>query len=279
MGETAKLPALSRRTAITAGLAAGGAFLTAGPAFATGAVKHYILVDLAPGIDQLLLDRWYMTYHSQQVRRAVKAWQRNYISFRSYLPPPEATRRYSIGYGRMTEIQFDSFADFQETRPNNIYGKLDSYTPPPGGWASAETKFAHTTTATIPVNPQDLFVSRDTPPKEIAYLRWIIFFRYPKGVTEEAGDAWYRNVHAKELAKLPGLKRFGLYRTVTPAEPYPRVAELWFDDYPSWKKALLPPPSFTPPPWGGSFPFVDMISMFVGENPDVDFVNDKRSIP
>lgn len=84
---------LTRRVALSIGLA-GLAAATATPAFAVGAMKHYILVDLKPGVDQLTLDRWYMTFHAPQVRRAFKAWQRNYVSFRSYLPADEARRVY-----------------------------------------------------------------------------------------------------------------------------------------------------------------------------------------
>ncbi|MBS0362792.1 MAG: EthD family reductase [Proteobacteria bacterium] len=269
--------ALTRRGALALVSAAAGA-ACATPAFAVGAIKHYIIVELLPGQDQNVLDRWYMTFHSQQVHRAFKAWQRNYVSYRAYTVPPEAAKAYTVNFGRMTEIQFDSLADFRETRPHNIYGELDSYTPPPGGWQGQ--KLFKSTTATIPVNPQDQFVSLATPPKEIPYFRWIVFFRYPKGVTEEAGDAWYKGVHAKEIARLPGLKRYSLYHTVTEQAPYPHVAEMWFDDYDAWRKAFIAPaPKFTPPPWGGSEPFVDMISMFVGENPDVDFINDRRAIP
>lgn len=266
---------LTRRVALSIGLA-GLAAATATPAFAVGAMKHYILVDLKPGVDQLTLDRWYMTFHAPQVRRAFKAWQRNYVSFRSYLPADEARRVYPLQYGRMTEIQFDSLADFQETRPNNIYGGLQSFTPPPGGWNSPPFD---TTTASIPVNPQHVYVNKDTPPKELPYLRWIIFFRYPKDVSPEQGDAWYRDTHAPEVAKLPGVKRYVSYEALTKSAEYPRVAELWFDDYAAWKAAFLPVPKFTAPPWGGKGLFVEAISMFVGENPDVDFINDRRSIP
>ena len=203
---------LSRRAALAMAAASTAAFAT--PAWAVGAIKHYILVDLKPGTDQLVLDRWYMTFHAPQVRRAFKAWQRNYVSFRSYLPPEEARKAYPLQYGRMTEIQFDTLADFQESRPNNIYaGGLGSFTPPPGGWANAGFE---STTATLPVNPQQVFVAKDTPPKETPYLRWIVFFRYPKGVTAETGDAWYRDVHAKEVGKLPGLRRYALYSAVSP---------------------------------------------------------------
>lgn len=266
---------LTRRTALV--LASGAAAAMATPAWAVGAIKHYILVDLKPGMDQLVLDRWYMRFHSAEVRRAFKAWQRNYVSFRSYLPPEEARKAYPLQYGRMTEIQFDSLADFQESRPNNIYASgLQSFTPPPGGWANAGFE---STTATVPVNPQQVFVNVPTPPKETPYLRWIVFFRYPKGVAAEQGDAWYKDVHAKEVGKLPGLKRHALYSAVSPASTYPRVAELWFDDYAAWKAAFLPVPKFTAPAWGGQGLFVEAISMFIGENPDVDFINDKRVIP
>jgi len=270
---------LSRRAALT--LAAGGAAILAAPAMAQRnnvAVKHYILIDLAPGQDQLALDRFYMTFHAPEVRRAVKAWQRNYISFRSYLPPEEAKARYALQYGRMTEIQFNDIQDFRDSRPNNIYGVgLDSYTPPPGGWRAG--KLFKSVTATIPVNPQNVFVNGATPPKELPYLRWIMLFRYPSGVSLEQGDKWYREVHAPEIAKLPGLKRYAMYQSVGEGQEYPRVAEFWFDDYPAWKSAFLPSPKLTAPSWGGQYPFVDMISMFIGENPDIDFINDDRVIP
>lgn len=274
---TDKTPAsaLSRRTALAV-LAAGAATAVASPAFAVGAIKHYIIIDLKPGMDMLALDRWYMTFHAPQVRRAFKAWQRNYVSYRSYAVTEEA-RKLGVLNGRMTEIQFDSLEDFRESRPNNLYGDLRSFTPPPNGWAGAQFE---TTTATIPVNPQTVFLSTPTPPKETPYLRWIILFRYPAGVTPDKGDTWFRSVHAPEVARLPGLKRFVAYDTVTETADFPRVAELWFDDYAAWKKAFVDGrPAFTPPPWGGAFPFVETRSMFIGENPDIDFINDRRVIP
>ncbi|MBL8773654.1 MAG: hypothetical protein JNK30_19870 [Phenylobacterium sp.] len=268
---------LDRRAALGLSLV-GLATAVAAPAQAVGAMKHYILVDLKPGVDQLVLDRWYMTFHAPEVRRAFKAWQRNYVSFRSYLPPEEARAAYRLLYGRMTEIHFDSLADFQESRPNNIYSGqgLGAFTPPPGGWAAAPFT---STTASLPVNPQHMHLNTNTPPKQTPYLRWIVFFRYPDGVTAEQGDAWYRGSYAPEAAKRPGLKRYATYEAVSRAAEYPRVAELWFDDYAAWKAAFLPRPQLPAPPWGGRGLFADGLSMFIGENPDVDFVNDRRAIP
>ena len=276
--------ALSRRAAL--GLAAGAVATASAASKAAAqtpetAVKHYIPIRLKPGADQLALDRWYMTFHAPEVRRAFKAWQRNYVSFRSYLPPAEAVARYGVWYGRMTEIQFDSIEHFRATRPNNIYGALQSFTPPPGGW-TANTLF-DTETSTIPVNPNELLVSRDTPPKELPYLRWIVFYKLPQGVTASQWDEWFGKTHAPELSRAPGLKRFGAYRTVAD-QSYSRVAEFWFDGYAEWRAAFLEPePKFTAPGWASSanarFPFAETISIFVGENPDIDFIHDKRVIP
>ena len=275
MTDTPQASALSRRAALVV-LGGAAAAAVASPAFAVGAIKHYIIIDLKPGMDMLALDRWYMTFHAPQVRRAFKAWQRNYVSYRSYAVTEEA-RKLGVLNGRMTEIQFDSLADFKESRPNNLYGDLRSFTPPPKGWSGGQFE---TTTATIPVNPQTVFLSTPTPPKETPYLRWVVLFRYPAGVALEAGDAWFRDVHAPQVAKLPGVRRYVAYNAVTESAEFPRVAEIWFDDYDAWKAAFVAPaPTFAAPPWGGQFPFVETRSMFIGENPDIDFINDRRVIP
>lgn len=273
--------ALSRRAALSLGAACATASAAEAASGADPAMKLCAMIEVSPSSDMLVLDRFYITYHSREVFRALKAWQRNYVSFRSYLPPPEARDTYGVKYGRLTEIQYDNIGEYSEGRANNIYGgSLNSYTSPPGGWAGDQKIFQSWRLLTS-VNPQDMFLSLDTPSKPTPYIRWLVYFRYPKGISLEAGDAWYRGVHAKELAKLPGLKRFGMYQAlaVSEARDYPRAAELWFDDYAAWRRAFLPRPGLTPPPWGGSFPFVESISMFIGENPDIDFVRDRPSIP
>ncbi len=273
------LDALTRRTLLS-GIAAGATLAAIAPARAAGeAIKHYILIELLPGADQLELDRWYMTYHAPQVHRAYRAWQRDYISFRSYLPAPEAVQAFGVKYGRMTEIHFDSLAQFRESRINGLYGgELDSFTPPPGGWRG--NRLFRTSTATIPANPDTLYVSLATPPKETPYLRWVVFFRYPSTVTAADGDAWFDQNFAKAVAALPGVKRFGRYNAVSDRAGFPRALEIWFDDYPAWKGALLMPGVKLPaPPWQGGSLLDGSVSMFVGENPDIDFLHDARVVP
>ncbi|HEX3366838.1 hypothetical protein [Phenylobacterium sp.] len=274
----------------SAALACVGALAAAVPAAATGAFKFYIMVDLLNGADQLVMDRWYMTYHAQQMHRSMRAWQRNYISFRSYNTPPEADI-YPIWHGRLSEIDYDSYADFQEGRANNPF--LDILTAPPGGWqrgaailnaaegAITPTAIFRSEPAAVPINPQEVYLQGATPAKETPYFRWVVFFRYPKGVSQADGDKWFLGTHVKEVAKLPGLRRYIGYRVIDTESKYPRVEELWFDDYKAWRKVFIgTQPAFTKPPWGGTrFPFADAISTFVGENPDIDFMNDKRVIP
>lgn len=262
---------------------------SAAPA-AAEAVKFYIMIDVPDPTDQLALDRWYMTYHAPQMHRAMKAWQRTYVSYRSYGVPVEADRYGSVWRGRLTEIQYDRLDDFYEGRRNNPY--LDLLTPPPGGWRDA---FFRTETITVPVNPQENYLesavsgatnrswierNAATPPKETPYLRWILFLRPPASVDAEAAERWFFDTHVKEVAKLPGLRRYVGYRSVGREGRYSRVVELWFDDYAAWRKAFIDQaPAFTAPAWGSTFPFMESVSTFVGENPDVDFINDRRVVP
>lgn len=111
--------------------------------------------------------------------------------------------------------------------------------------------------------------------------------RYPEGVSREKGDAWYTQVHAPELSKLPGVLRFVSFASVEnppdearASRSWARMSELWFDDYKAWKNVFLDAPSaFTVPEWGGEFPFVQIVSTFCGDRPDMDFLQGKRRIP
>lgn len=257
---------------------------------AAEAVKFYIMVDVPDPTQLLALDRWYLRYHGPEMHRAMKAWQRSYVSYRSVAVPAEAERYGAIWRGRLTEIQYDRLEDFYEGRRNNPY--LDLLTPPPGGWRKT---FFRTETATLPINPPENYLAPEpssgvdrgwvdrppaTPPKDTPYLRWVLFLRPPAGVDAEAAERWFREVHVREVARLPGLRRYVGYRSVGRESRYSRVVELWFDDYAAWRQAFIEAaPTFTAPPWGGTFPFMDSVSTFIGENPDVDFINDRRVIP
>jgi hypothetical protein len=55
---------------------------------------------------------------------------------------------------------------------------------------------------------------------------------------------------------------------------------MWFEDYASWREAVLVSPSdFSTAPWGGEYPFVDMVSVFVNDVPDVDVLRQQPGTP
>lgn len=254
-----------------------------------GAVKILIMIDVPDTTNLLALDRWYMRYHAPEMHRAMRAWQRNYLSYRSYIVPP-GEHDYPVATGRLTEIHYSRLNDFYEGRRNNPY--LDLITPTPGGWRQA---FFKTYTAVVPVNPDIDYLApanavadkkallaraSATPPKDTPYFRWVMFLDYPESVAADEVERWYAEVHARELAKLPGLKRLVGYKTRGARESFEQVVELWFDDYASWKAAFVDArPALSRPSWSDDFPFASSQSIFVGENPDIDFITDRRVVP
>ena len=122
-------------------------------------------------------------------------------------------------------------------------------------------------------------------------MRWVTVITYPEGVSVEEGEKWFLEVHAKEAVKQPGLLKFVSHRTLNYNEEMPsgdmtpemmefmsrprpvRLCEYWYNDFNAWRKAVLEsPPDYTTPPWGGEYPFVDMVSTFLPFYPDIDFL-------
>jgi hypothetical protein len=83
----------------------------------------------------------------------------------------------------------------------------------------------------------------------------------------------------KEVKQQPGLLKYVSHRLLENPPirtSWQRVEELWFENFDSWRKAVVvTPPHYTPPPWRKEEPFVDMVSAFVKDKPDVDFLRDK----
>ena len=241
----------------------------------TGPIRHYIMIEMLNGVDVLLLDRWYITYHAPETLKRTERRQTKYATFRTWVLPPEEVKAMNAWQGRMTEIGFASLADFNKGWVN-IEEERKKITLPKGelrGGFRSET-------VTVRLKPDEVFVEQPTPAKDNPYFRWIFFYAYPDSVNENAGEKWFREVFAKELAARPGVKRFITYRSVRAAGNWNRVAELWFDSHNEWKKAIYDVrASFTKPSWGGEFPFLKFQSSFIGENPDIDFLTEKLSIP
>lgn len=241
----------------------------------TGPIRHYIMIQMLNGADVLALDRWYMTYHARETLRRTQRRQTKYASFRTYAMPAEEAKAMNMWQGRMTEIGFASLADFDRGWVN-IEEERKKLTVPElelrGGFKSE--------TVTIPLKANEVFVDRQTPDKATPYFRWIYFYEFPEGVSAETGEKWFRDVFAKELAARPEVKRFVTYRSVRGKQAWNRVAEVWFENPAAWREAVYNRRrAFTAPSWGGEFPFMKFQSTFIGENPDIDFLNEKYTIP
>lgn len=227
-------------------------------------------------LDKALADRWYYRTHSQETIERVGPWLRRYWTYRAFDVGPEADIFNVVRY-RLTELWYDSIEARNEAVPN--FGTL---TPPPKSWPDRRYK-SYNGMIHIPAIPDDRFLGKRPPVREEPYLRWMMLIKYPDGVSLEGGERWYREVHAKELAKIPGLLRFVSYANIEPpseANPWVRLSELWFDGYDDWRKAFIDsPPDFTPPDWSNEFPFVDNLCTFVGDQPDIDWLRTKSRLP
>lgn len=235
------------------------------------------MVQLLNDADLLEIDRWYLTYHARETLQRTQRRQTKYATFRTFTLPPDEAKSMNMWQGRMTEIGFASVADFDrgwvQMDANAERRKLTPLPREIQGGLRVET-------ATIPLKPDEVFVDQPIPPKGVPYFRWIFFYEYPDGVTPEAGEKWFHDVFAKELAASPGVKRFVTYKGVLGKQKWNRVAELWFDRHRDWKSAVYDRRTeFTNPSWGGEFPFMKFQSTFIGENPDVDFLTEKEAIP
>ncbi len=235
-------------------------------------IKHVFVFE--PSVNATQADRYYFRFHSKEVVRFLGPWLRRYETFRAFDFPPEAAP-FGTLRGRLTELWYANVDDWKEAAP---YAR--PYTPPPGGW---ESLFGIAgAVIIIPAMPTEDFLGREPMPEERPILRWYQVFKYLEGVSLEDGERWYLETHAQEMMKQPGLLRYVSHRKLSNAPfptPWHRVSELWYEDFAAWRNALRIGQRCTPPRWGGSFPFVEMVSTFVGYKPDVDFLKDNPTIP
>ncbi len=233
-------------------------------------IKH-MFIGFLDKLDSLEAVRWYFRYHSKEVVRYVGPWLRRYETFKSFAPPAEAKPFGAIG-GFMTELWYENVGDFLEAGADSKV-----YTPPPGGWEAALGPV--TILPTVPTND---FLGKEPVPGDKEFLRWIRVIRYPKDVPVTDGEKWYLEAYSQEVKSQPGLLKYVSYKLLEKPPirtSWQRVEELWYQNFESWHKAILDSPHQTAPPWSKEEPFVDMVSTFIKDKPDVDFLRDKPSIP
>ncbi len=284
----------------------GTGLISAAPAGAT-MVKEIAMGVFTNAPSQAELDRYYLGKHGPEVVQFSGAWLRRYQLWLPYEPPKEAVERFNAVKGRYAELWFASEEEYLD-RP--AHGPMSKATFKGVG----ENK---QTVVMVTAKPTEEFYDPDPMPGETPLFRWVQIIRYPEGVSDEEGEKWFLEVHAKEALKQPGLLKFISYRTLTDAsekmnelmskymsipslnagagtgapggaapsgmpktKAWIRVNEYWYKDVDAWRKAVLEsPPKYTAPPWGGTYPFVEMISTFLPYMHDVDFLKGGFIVP
>lgn len=258
--------------------------------------KMVLLVNL-PSIDELpAAERWLLRDHANETLSWIGPWLDEYVSYRVVPPPPDLypdVVRHGCYNWRVTNHVYNDVPP----APTKLW-TIVAPVPHPARPAAKKVDEIYDTKVEgsleaphmhvlcfVPFWPTEDFLGRDLVPWEKTILRWVTVFKYPEGVPAEEGERWFLETHSAEVARQPGLIRYFSSRTIdVPGHsPYPwhRVSEQWYENFRSWKAAVVDSPiGYTRPPWAkyDKYPFlepyVDFASAFILERPTNDFKRD-----
>lgn len=256
-------------------------------------IRSYLILNLSSWDYLPRMERWLFKDHAMETMNQVGPILHRYTTYRA-VPAPEGADAFACYNWRMTEHwwehspfhagQMGHGSALAEIWPEGYADALGI----PKGEAARTEKWGVKAPVFIfvPPRPTEDFLGSKLTLDQGDILRWVTVFKYPEGVSVEEGDDWYINVHAREVLKQPGLKRFFSFSAVEPTSqvgPFKRVSELWYENHSAWRKAVLEsPPEYTAPPWASAstYPFLqpgpDFVSTFLLERPECDFLRDYR---
>ena len=257
-------------------------------------IRSYLILNLRSMNELPLLERWLLKDHAAETLAILDPVLERYVSYRA-VPHPPGAEAYAPYNWRMTEHWWreppfargllDHGESISERWPPNyseILG-LPSGEIRSAGWGGTSAGPHPPVFAFVPPRPTQDFKGKGRTVDDGTNLRWLTAHRYPEGVSLQEGDDWYLNVHAPEVCRQPGLKRFFSFQVIEPRTgPFVRISELWYENAAGWRDSILQsPPRYTPPPWArfDRYPFLepwrDFVSQFILECPTDDF---KRSL-
>lgn len=270
-------------------------------------VGAQMIKEIAVGVfsnapSQVELDRFYLQYHGPEITELSGPWMTRYRLWPPYEAPEEAVERFGAVKGRYAELWYPSEEVYMDRPLHGYMSQAD--------WGEQQGK-SDQLAVMVPAKPTERFYDTNPNPVDGSLVRWISIIAYPEDVSIEEGEEWFLNVHAKEAAKQPGLLKFVSYSILmdlgdkmlemmmeawaipssddgrgggmpgmADRKAWVRVNEYWYRDLDDWRKAVIEtPPNYTAPPWGGEYPFVEMVSMFIPYMHDVDFLKGDYVIP
>ena len=253
-------------------------------------LRSYLILNLTDFNDLPVMERWLLQTHAAETLSMLDPILERYVSYRAVTAPAGAEAFCPYNW-RMTEHwwrelpfrgglmeQGTSIAERWPDRYTDILGL-------PSGEARSKTWQGSIGGAHPPVflftdyRPSEDFKGKGMTLDAGPSLRWLNAIRYPDGVSVAEGEEWYLKVHAPEVARQPGLKRYFSSKALEPhTSPFVRVSELWYDNAHAWRHSVLESPlRYTAPPWAKftQYPFlqpgIDFISQFLLEAPTDDF--------
>lgn len=253
-------------------------------------MRSYLILNIRSMNDLPLIERWLLRDHCADTLSQHDPILDRYVSYRA-VPSPEGAESFHPYNWRMTEHwwrelpfhgniinQGTSIAERWPATYTDILGlpkgeaRSEKWNGKPDGPHPPAFVF-------VPRRATEDFKGSGITLDSGTNLRWVIAMRYPEGVTEQEGEDWYLNVHAKEVVQQPGLKRFFSFKATPPKTgPFVRVSEQWYENADAWRKSIIEsPPKYTKPAWAkyDRYPFlepaVDFVNQFILEFPTDDF--------
>jgi len=254
--------------------------------------RSFLILNIETMDDLPKMERWLIQHHFPDSVMAVGPSMDRYMSYRAVPPRPEMyedVKEFGYYNWRVTEHWF---AHDRVPFTPTLRSRLGDWVPDAKniknlannpGWSGTKDGHHPVVEGLVPLVHTNDWVGNRLSLEDPPMLRWYVAHKYPEGVSEEEGEDWFVNVHAKELMQQPGLTRF--FSSVTlDLGPRPRVwhrlTELWYESFSDWKRDnIISPPKFTKPSWAtyDKYPFfepyVDYCSTFILECPTNDYMH------
>lgn len=233
-----------------------------------------------------VMERWLLQTHAEESVARIGPWLTRYHSYRAVPPPPQMyadVERFGYYNWRVTELWHrpGEIYNQQGLLPQVFFPEYSSILGLPTEvadahvWRGRAEGPRQSARCVVPARATEDFKGNDKALDQYrSVLRWFVLFKLPPGVSPEEGERWYLDAHVKETLEQPGLTRFISHRVQPTGRDWSwhRLSELWYDDFDSWRRAVIEsPPRYTKPAWAthDQYPFfkpyTDFVSTFLLE--------------
>ena len=291
-------------------LVIGAGLISAAPAGAT-MVKEVAMGVFTNAPNQAELDRYYLGKHGPEVVQFSGAWLRRYQLWLPYEPPKEAVERFNAVKGRYAELWFGSEEDYLDRPAHGPMSKAtfksvgenkqtvvmvpakpteEFYDPDPMPGETPLFRWVQIIRYPDGVSVEEgekwfLNVHAKEALKQPGLMKYVSY-RVLTEIGEKMQQMMMKSGGMPAVTQdappsgTPAPNQGGAPSGMPKMKTWVRVNEYWYKDVDAWRKAVLEsPPKYTAPSWGGTYPFVEMISTFIPYMHDVDFLKGGYIVP